>query len=41
MKGVRHFLCMGDMKNANQIVVGFPEGQDDLGRRMYGIMILK
>jgi len=31
MKGVGHFLCMGYMRNAHQIVVDYPEGQHDLG----------
>jgi hypothetical protein len=31
MKGVGLFLCKGYMKNTHQIVVGYLEGQDDLG----------
>ena len=27
----RTFLCMGCMRNAHQIVVGYPEGQHVLG----------
>jgi hypothetical protein len=44
MKDVGHFLCIGYMRNAHQIVIGYPEGQDDLGAgssRVFGIMILK
>jgi hypothetical protein len=37
MKGVGHFTCIGEMRNAHKILFGNPEGRC----RMYGITILK
>jgi len=31
MKGVGHFLCKGYMRYTHQIVVGYLEGQEELG----------